>query len=174
MPRVRRRPVATDRRFRKQRPIADYGPAERWQHSRRSLEPTGQGTTVAARATEEHLVDVMVMLGLIDGSQREAALKFKLDYQRAGLAAHVTGSYNPLGSGGDYFRGGRERSDFEEAAYQRWRNAARMLGLRLGSAVVSTVCHDLPPGAGEIPFVQKGLEKLADWYRLSKRAVTAR
>lgn len=167
-PRFRRRPVATDRRFRKNRDISDYGPAERWQHSGRVLEPTERPGAFAARATEEHVVDILVMRGVLDGVQRAAALKFKLDYQRAGLAAHVTGSYSPIRAAPDNFRVERERSDFEEAAYRRWRNAVRELGLERSDLVISIICHDIFPAVQDLPPLQRGLDKLAVWYGLKK------
>ncbi len=164
----RRRPVASDRRFRRKSDVSDYGPAERWQHSGRVLELTERAGVLAARVTEEHIVDVMVTKKLLTKSQSDAAFKFKLDFQRAAMAVQVTGRYNPVRSNKDPFRGERERSDFEEAAYRRWRHAVRELGLGLGSVVITTVCHDLPPKADEIAVLQRGLEKLADWYKLPK------
>ena len=107
MPRSRRRPVASDRRFRSQRLLADHGTQERWQHSGRTLEPTERQGVLAAKATEEHIIDTLVMRGVITARQREAAFRFKLDYQSAALTAHVTSSYNPLSGGGDYNPQGR-------------------------------------------------------------------
>ncbi len=164
----RRRPVATDRRFRKKAHLGDYGPTERWQHSGRTLEHTDQPGILAARATEEHLVDVLVLRGVLSKSQSEAAFKLKLDFQRAGLAAHVIGGYNPVRTATDYFYGNHDRNDFEESAYQRWRNAVRELGLLYSEAVVATVCLDEQLKSNDVPRLQLGLEKLVDWYRLPK------
>jgi hypothetical protein len=170
MPRSRRRPVASDRRFRSNRPVADYGTNERWQHSGRMLEPTERRGILAARATEEHIIDIMVVRGILTPRQREAAFRFKLDYQSAALTVHVTSSYNPLSGGGDYAAGGRERSDAEEAAYQRWRNAVRALGLRFSGIVITAACHDLLPGPRDLILLQSGLERLAGLYRLAEGA----
>ncbi|MDX2027684.1 MAG: hypothetical protein SFW62_03510 [Alphaproteobacteria bacterium] len=167
--RPRRPPVSSDRRFRKRSTAPDYGPKERWQHSGRVLELTERAGVLAARATEEHIVDLLVLRGTLSAPQREAAMKFKLDYQRAGLAAHVTGSYSLTRHGRDFFRYERERSDFEEAAYQRWRNAVRELGLVLSGAVIATVCHDLLPTPRNALALQKGLDLLIDWYGLPKQ-----
>lgn len=164
--RPRRPPVRSDRRFRKRSAAPDYGPKERWQHSGRVLELTERAGVLAARATEEHIVDILLLRGVIDAPQREAALKFKLDYQRAALSAHVTGSYSLTRHGRDFFRYERERNDLEEAAYQRWRNAIRELGLALSGVMIAVVCHDLSPTPCDIAALQKGLEKLVKWYGL--------
>ena len=173
MPKRRRRsPVATDKRFRKNPSQTDYGPAERWQHSGRLLELTEQAGVLAARVTEEHIVDVLVLRNVLSKSQSTAAFKLKLDFQRAGLAAHVIGGYSAVHTTTDYFYGRRDRNDFEEAAYQRWRNAMREIGSRLSPAVIATVCHDELPRLNEIEHLQQGLAKLVDWYHLPKEEKT--
>jgi hypothetical protein len=169
--RPRRQPVSSDRRFRKKSEAADYGPAERWQHSGRILEVTEHAGVLAARVSEEHIIDIMVARNLVSEAQREAALKFKLDYQRAALAAHVTASYSAVRSSQDPFRGERERNDFEEAAYRRWRHAVRELGMLLSGIVISTVCHDLLPTPKDMPALQRGLTVLTDWYKIPKSEV---
>jgi hypothetical protein len=169
---ARRRPVSTDKRFRKKSrkkfEKADHGTPERWQHSGRVLEITEHRGILAARAIEEHVIDALVMRGLIDQSQSDAAFRLKLDFQRAGLAASVTSRYSPDPHKTDYFHGRRERSDAEEAAYRRWRHAVRELGLDLSCAVIATVCHDETPAPDDVPLLQKGLDQLVDWYNLRK------
>jgi hypothetical protein len=88
--------VVADRRFRlpKLSP-ADFGLAERWQHSGHTLEPTEEAGIVAARATEEHIVDQLLLRRLIGKNESEAAFKFKLDYHRAGIEARA---HQPLQS----------------------------------------------------------------------------
>jgi hypothetical protein len=167
-PKSRRRPVSTDRRFRKQSQNADHGPPERWQHSGRLLQVTEKNGVLAARTMEEHIIDMLVLRGTLNENQSVAAFKFKLDYQRAGLAAHTTGGYNPIRVDVDSFHGRRERNNFEEAAYQRWRNAVRELGCRHSAVVITVACHDLLPTPREILLLQEGLEKLLDWYKLPK------
>jgi len=164
----RRRPVATDKRFRKKSDHSDYGPPERWQHSGRTLEITERRGILAARALEEHVIDSLVLRGILDQSQSDAAFRLKLDFQRAGLAANTTARYNPERNQTNYFRGERDRSDAEEAAYRRWRHAVRELGLDLSCAVIATVCHDEAPTEHDVPLLQKGLDQLIDWYRLVK------
>jgi len=165
---VRRRPVASDRRFRAaHRP--DYGPSERWQHSGRTLELTEQAGVLAARVTEEHVVDSLVLQHIITPVQREAALKFKLDFHRAALAAHVTGSYNRVMIDRTGYRVERERNDLEEAAYQRWRNATRAVGMMLNGTLIAVICQDIAPAPHHLPLLQKGLEKLVKWYGLPEK-----
>ncbi len=170
--RLRRSPVATDRRFRKKQGGSDFGPQERWQHLGRVLECTERAGILAVRATEESIVDIMVTRKALTQAQANAAFKFKLDFQRAGLAAHVTGSYSPVRANKDYCYGAKVRNDFEEAAYQRWRNAVRELGLGLSGLVISTVCHDLLPMPRDIDMLRLGLEKLIDWYGLPKEGTS--
>jgi hypothetical protein len=167
--RTRRPPVSSDKRFRKIAGGGDSGPPERWQHSGRTLELTGRAGVLAARATEEHILDVLAMRRLLSTIQLEAGLRFKSDYHAAALAAHVTGSYSGMSSARDFFRGEYERSDAQEAAYRRWKNAVHELGQRHGAAVIATVCHDAPPLPRDFLVLQQGLEKLAALYRLSKR-----
>ena len=164
----RRRPVASDKRFRHEAPRTDYGTPERWQHSGRTLELTDRAGILAARATEEHVLDSLVLCGLLDDSQRAAGLKLRLDYQRAALAAPVTSQYSPVGGRAAGMQPGRERNELEEMAYRRWRHALKELGIVLARPVLVTVCHDEWPQPGEIRLLQQGLEKLAKIYGLTK------
>jgi hypothetical protein len=170
----RRPPAATDRRFR--RPagmVPDHGTAERWQHSGRILEPTGSNGLLAARATEEHVIDRLMMQNRWPARAGAAAMRFKQDYQLAGLAARLSGRYSPASSARDFFSGVHERSDFEEAAYRRWRNAVREMGKLLSDVVITTVCHDMYPAPAELPRLRQGLKKLADWYGMPEESSAA-
>ncbi len=163
---MRREPVASDRRFRSNRVVADYGPDERWQHSRRALELTERAGIMAARATEEHLLDALVMRGVITCVQREAALRLKLDFRRAGLEERLIGSYNPSRTTFSPFGSWNERTDAEEAAYRRWRNALCAMGKDDCDPVMTIVCYDVMPDAQAINRVCAGLQKLVKWYRM--------
>lgn len=167
--RTRRAPVSSDKRFRKIAGGGDHGTPERWQHSGRALELTDRAGVLAARATEEHILDVLAMRRLLSEIQLEAGLRFKADYHAAALSAHVTGSYSGMSNARDFFRGEYERNDAQEAAYRRWKNAVRELGQRHGAAVIATVCHDAPPLPRDVVTLQEGLEKLVALYRLGKR-----
>jgi hypothetical protein len=166
--RTRRAPVSRDKRFRKTAAGGDHGTPERWQHSGRVLELTDRAGILAARATEEHILDVLAMRRLLNEIQVEAGLRFKADYHAAAIAAHVTGSYSGMSNARDFFRGEYERSDTQEAAYKRWKNAVRELGQRHGAAVIATVCHDAPPLPRDLLVLQERLEKLIVLYRMKR------
>ena len=166
---TRRPPVSSDKRFRKMPKGGDSGPPERWQHSGRVLELTDRAGILAARATEEHILDILAMRRLLSALQVEAGLRFKADYHAAALAAHVTGSYSGMSNARDFFRGEYERNEAQEAAYSRWKKAVRELGQRHGSAVIATVCHDAAPLSRDFAALQEGLEKLVALYRMGQR-----
>ena len=167
---TRRRPVSTDKRFKKPT-AADHGTPERWRHSGRTLEITERAGILAARAIEEHVIDTLVLRGLLDRTQSDAAFRLKMDFQRAGLAANTTSRYTADRSS-DNVRKERERSDGEEAAYRRWRGAVREMGLQFSCAVIATVCHDETPKSADVALLQKGLDQLATWYQLPKTEKT--
>jgi hypothetical protein len=163
-----RRPVSTDKRFRRKLcDSADHGTRERWQHSGYTLELTDHAGVLAARATEEHILDILGLKLLLNALQINAGMKFKADYMAAAIASRTTGSYSGISSARDFFRAEHERSDAEEAAYARWRGAVHELGLRYGTAVIETVCHDAPPRPRDIPDLQDGLNILAAWYKMA-------
>ncbi|MDD4616512.1 MAG: DUF6456 domain-containing protein [Alphaproteobacteria bacterium] len=164
----RRLVISTNKSSRKRRTGTDFGPRERWQHSGRTFQVTDDKGCVAARATEEHILDILGLKKLLSVLQIEAGLRLKADYHAAAIARRVTGSYSGAPSARDYFRAERERTDAEEAAYQRWRNAVKEMGLRYSEAVVSTVCYDEAPPPCDIPALQGGLEKLATWYGMKE------
>ncbi|MGE3623712.1 MAG: DUF6456 domain-containing protein [Bdellovibrionales bacterium] len=159
----RRPPVKTDRRYFREIAVPDRGPPERWQHSGRVFEPTDQAGLLAARATEEHVIDVLRLGGFIGQRASDAAFRLKQDFKRAGLEKHLVGSYN-CGVQSEF--GAGDRDDYEEAAYRRWRNALRAVGMLYSNAVVSVVCHDQWPEGRTVACLQKGLGRLADWYGL--------
>ncbi|MER2519971.1 MAG: DUF6456 domain-containing protein [Bdellovibrionales bacterium] len=164
----RRPPVASDRRLRPNREgVSDYGPRERWQHSGRALERTEREGILAARATEEHVLDVLGLLGILSSRQRGAALALKQDFQQASLSEHVTSGYNPVRVDQSPTPGTRDRTDAEEAAYSRWRAAAKSLGARHSGVVLATVCYDQSPCPAQIALLREGLERLARWYRMA-------
>jgi hypothetical protein len=165
----KRAPASTDKRFRKISIGGDHGTPERWQHSGRTLELTDRAGILACRATEEHILDVLALRRLLDSLQVQAALRFKADYHAASLSAHVTGSYSGASNARDFFHGEYERSDAQEAAYKRWRNAVRELGMHTSTAVIATVCHDAPPAPRDLPALQDGLHKLAAIYRMTSQ-----
>lgn len=167
--RSRRSRVSTDKRLRKISCIGDYGTPERWQHSGRALEITDCAGVLAARATEEHILDVLAIKSIVSQIQVAAGLKFKADYVAASMSANVTGSYTGMASARDFFNYEYERTDAQEAAYVRWRSAVRELGLDCGSAVIETVCYDAAPSPRDVAALQVGLDRLVAWYKMGKR-----
>ncbi len=124
---------------------AELGTPERWQHSRRAMELTERAGVTAARALEESILDILVARRWITLAQREAALRLKLDFHRAGLEAHLSGSYNPLRTAFTPFGPWDERTDAQEAAYQRWRQAVRAIGQVHGDIVIPVACYERRP-----------------------------
>ncbi|MFA4995423.1 MAG: DUF6456 domain-containing protein [Bdellovibrionales bacterium] len=167
----RRRAAVTNKKLRKLCYGADHGTPERWQHSGCTFEITDRAGVLAARATEENILDVLGLKLLLTALQIEAGLKFKADYQAAAIAARVTGSYTGMSNARDFFRVEHERSEKEEAAYTRWRAAVNEMGLNIGAAVISTVCYDAPPKPRDVPLLQAGLEKLTAWYKMGKNSL---
>ncbi|MFA5040873.1 MAG: DUF6456 domain-containing protein [Bdellovibrionales bacterium] len=145
----------------------DHGTPERWQHSGCTYELTDRAGVLAARATEEHVLDILGLKLLLTALQIEAGMKFKADYHAAAIASRTTSSYSGIASARDFFRVEHERSDKEEEAYTRWRAAVRELGAHSGQAVISTVCYDAPPEPRDLPALQNGLEKLVAWYNIN-------
>ena len=130
--------------------------------------PTEKPGIVAARATESSVIDILVTRKLLNTRQNKAALRFKSDYHRAGLSPHVTGTYAPtIAKSGDFTE--RDRSDSEEAAYQCWRHAIKIIGQRDSGLVISALCHDTAPSRADIPRLQDALERLVDWYGLNRQ-----
>lgn len=164
--RTRRRPVSTDKRFRKASLAGDHGTPERWQHSGFTLELTDRAGTLAIRATEEHVLDILGLKNLLDKIQIEAGLKFKADYHAAAIAARTTSSYSGLSNAKDFFRAERERSAAEEAAYNRWKAAVHELSQPAGKTVIATACYDETPLPRDLVALQEGLDQLAVWYKM--------
>lgn len=147
------------------RPVADHGPAERWQHGTRSLEVTDAAGVLAARVLEEHGLDRLVLRGVIDTALRDGGLRLRADYQAAHLEQRLTAQYQPSGGSGGGYRP-YERSDAEEAAYQRWRLAVRAVGIMDSKIVLAVCCHDQMPTSSCLGNLQRGLKRLAGFYGL--------
>lgn len=165
--RIKRSPVSRDKRF-KQRTASDYGTDERWQHSGRTLEYTETAGVFAVRATETHVLDHLVLMELIDEAARDAGLKLHHDYNLAGIEARVTASYTTTrGSKGDA-EARLLRSELQEAAYQRWRNALRAIGIVQRDVVIHVACLGHAPSMMQLNKVKDGLVQLARYYGLKR------
>ena len=148
---------------------ADHGPAERWQHDGRVLELTEQAGVVAARALATHGLDVLLLRGFIDAAGCDSGLRWRADYYTAHLAERVTASYAVTrGGGGGYQE--YERTDVEEAAYQRWRVALRAIGVADSMLMLNVCCYDLMPPPTALPGLRRGLIRLARHYGFGGRA----
>ena len=144
--------------------VADHGTRERWQHSGYSLEVTERAGVLAIRSTEENALDILCLRGFISNAERDAGMRFRKDYHSARLGARVVGSYDPArGCSGAYFSG-HETSDAEDAAYTRWRNALRAIGMACSEAVISVACLDEWPAQKQLIKAKQGLAILAKWY----------
>ncbi len=147
------------------RAVADHGTAERWQHGTRSLEVTETAGVLAARVLEEHGLDRLLLRGVIDAALRDGGLRLRADYQAAQLEQRITAQYQPSGGSGGGYRP-YERSDAEEAAYQRWRCAVRAVGIMDSKIVLAVCCHDQMPTSTSLAGLQRGLKRLAGFYGL--------
>lgn len=167
---TRRRPVSSDKRFRKISGSGDHGTPERWQHSGFTLELTDRAGVLAVRAMEEHVLDILTLKNQIGDSQTAAGMRLRADFLAAAIVAHVTSGYTQSASVRACFHPERQRSEKEEAAYARWRAAVKELGLDQRRAVISTVCFDESPQPRDLPSLQEGLDKLAAWYKMGARS----
>lgn len=164
MPRkTRRPPVATDKRF--ARHTSDIGTPERWQHSGRVFEPTEIAGIVAVRATEEHVLDRLLLRRLIGLGAHAAGLRLQEDYACAGLGGRVAASYSGVRGGG---HAEFTRSPSQEAAYQRWRRAVEALAGRARICVMRTACEGSYPAPAGWTVLKSGLEILARHYGTAK------
>lgn len=147
----------------------DHGTFERWQHSGRALELTERAGVFAVRALEENVLDVLVARRWIFDEHREAALRFKLDFRKAGLEVRLTGGYNPARTSFSPSGPWDERSDEEEEAYQRWRRALRAIGAIYSDLVVTVVCFDEMPAPQRARELRNGLQRLVKLYGVCKK-----
>jgi hypothetical protein len=144
----------------------EHGTAERWQHGARVLELTEQAGVLTARVLAEHGLDRLVLAGQLAPLAGVAGMRLRADYQAAHLATRVIASYSAtrgVRQGGytEY-----ERSDAEEAAYRRWREAVRAVGIIDSGVVLAACCEDRLPVPTALPALQRGLARLIRWYRL--------
>ncbi len=164
---IRRSPVSRDKRF-KQRSASDFGTTERWQHSGRTLEYTETAGVFAARSSEEHILDKLFLMKLVDESARDAGLKLHHDYHLAGIEARLTSSYSSIrGTRGDA-EARLLRNDVEEAAYQRWRNALRTVSPIMRDVVIHVSCIGYAPSMMQLIRLKDGLFQLARFYGLTR------
>lgn len=163
----RRSPVSRDKRF-KQRSISDFGTNERWQHSARTLEYTDTAGVFAARASQTHILDLLMDMNMVDGPAREAGLKLHSDYQFAGIEARITANYSSVRGSARDAEARLLRNEIEEAAYQRWRHALKAIALPARDIVIHVTCIGYAPDVMQIVRLREGLFQLARHYGLLK------
>lgn len=143
----------------------DKGPAERWQHATQQVMLVEEAQSLVAHALENSILDLLFLHKLITRLEREAALRFFADYMSAGLAPHCVASYSAMPRSGIYCE--RDRSEQEERAYQKWRDAMRTMGGAVNGVVESTICHEQMPAEEKVAFLRVGLKKLIKFYGVS-------
>lgn len=137
-------PVSTDRRFRNGSQRPDHGTQERWRHSGRVYELTDRAGVLVARVTGSTVLDGLFEKNLINMKERDAALLLKRDYLMAKLEQHTTSSYSGVRSTTyNPYSPALERTDEQEDAYMRWRDALCAVSLRFRNALVSAVCQEM-------------------------------
>lgn len=164
---IRRSPVSRDKRF-KQRNTSDFGTSERWQHSGRTLEYTETAGIFAVRASEEHILDKLVLMKVVDEVGRDAGLKLHQDYHIARIETRLTSSYSTIRNAPGDAEARFLRSDAAEAAYQRWRNALRALPPTLRDVIIHVTCVGYAPSMMQLICLKDGLYKLAKYYGLTR------
>jgi hypothetical protein len=158
--------VSRDKRFRP-RPLCDHGPPERWQHTGRTLEYTEDAGIFAARASEEHVLDKLVLMHIVDEPAREAGLKLRHDYLMARIEERIAASYSSVRVGGDPQRR-LERNAAQEAAYQRWRSGLAATPVPTRDVLVHVCCVGHAPALAQLARLVLGLKHLAKYYGLAR------
>lgn len=145
----------------------DKGPRERWQHSTQQIKVVEEGRSIVAYALEDCVVDFLFVHKLITGAEREAALRFRGDFMAAGMAPKCTAGYSSMVRISSGYTKQHERSEAEEQAYIRWRNAMRAMSGAVSGDVETAACYDKMPAPEKVAFVRVGLKKLIKFYGVS-------
>lgn len=145
----------------------DLGPRER--HAKPdpvALEPAGRGG-VRARVRVQDALDRYALRGeLAAGNaaenrrRRDAALRLRLDWTKAGLVATVTGGYAEVVQGGER----ADRLAKREDAYRAFRDAIRAVGPVAAQEVIEAACLGNAVGRLRLELLRRGLAVLADHY----------
>jgi hypothetical protein len=161
-----RYPVSTDKRFKRR--VAESGTAERWQHSGRVFEYTENAGVFVARATEEHVLDRLFLLKIIDEKAHEAGLRLHQDYCVARIEARATAHYESVGGNAPDPEKRLERSEMQEAAYRRWRRALSVFKAVEQDALIHVACAGCFPTLTQAARLAPALQKLARFYGIAK------
>lgn len=146
---------------------ADLGPRER--HAKMdpvALEPAGRGG-VRARVRAQDALDRYALRGELapgDAAEnrrlRDAALRLRLDWTKAGLEATVTSGYAEVVQGGPR----PDRMACREDAYRGFRDAIQAVGPVAAQEVIEAACLGNPVGRLRLEILRRGLAVLADHY----------
>lgn len=149
-------------------PGADLGPRER--HAKRepvALEPAGRDGGVRARVKAQDALDRYALRGELapgDGKEnhrrRDAALRLRLDWTKAGLEATLTSAYVEIVQGGRRI----DRMATREDAYRAFRDAIQAVGPVAAQEVIETACLGNAVGRLRLEILRRGLAVLADHY----------
>lgn len=152
---------------------ADYGPPERWQHSRFTLvaNPSEVDAGVqAAKVLEECALDRWLKAGGIAEAEYKAGMCFRADYQRSAislLAGRVYDGVRGTNLGAAWASPAERRSEAQEQIYQRWRQALAVVKTgEVVDAVLKVCCEDGQIGWQRRYLLQEGLQALQQHYRL--------
>lgn len=151
---------------------ADHGPTERWQHSGKTLTLTLSEGHITAKALEENALDILCLAKVISEKEKESGLKLNADFHAAGMASRVGSSYNPVRVNGPVYGAWDDRTEAEERAYKRWREALKAIPLALRNGVAMTTCYEQIPPSQFFPDLRKGLAALSDHYEHLKNSGT--
>lgn len=163
----RRAPVSRDKRFKKNN-ASDFGPNERWQHGGHQLEFTETAGIFALRATEEHVLDRLLFMKIIETAEHEAGLKLHQDYHLAGIESRLTASYASVRITVRDAEARLQRNDAEETAYQRWRGALSAIPSSMRDTIIHVACIGMLPTIAQLGKLKSGLFMLARHYGLAR------
>jgi hypothetical protein len=125
---------------------------------------TARAGICVVRDADESVLDVFVARGLLEPEERDAGLELRRDYEKAKLRHSVVSSYSSVRSPYNPYGSSSDRTDEEEAAYKRWREALRFAGSVCSNVLVTVACDDMYPIDDQKKFLKHGLRSLVKWY----------
>ncbi|NCC03845.1 MAG: hypothetical protein EOM37_07350 [Proteobacteria bacterium] len=151
-----RRHTLSDRRLKKQPEPQD--PA-----GEREMEG---GTAALVLSTQRLVIDQLLHEELLARDEHAAALYLYQDFLTAGLAPRLVGSYCTTRGCTPGFNPHYPRTVVEEAAYQRWHEAMKVMGGFLAPIAEAAICHDRRPPPEYVAFLRVAMQKLSKHYGL--------
>ncbi len=146
---------------------ADLGPRERYARPGRPRLERAPGGGVRARVLTQDALERYFRRGQLgpgdaaaNRRRRDAGLRLRRDWMRAGLEASVTGGYAELVDGGERV----DRLARREDAYRAFRDAIRAVGPVAAGELVAVACLGDAVGRTGLEILRRGLAVLADFY----------